>query len=261
MKLVMDEKLKHRLIGLAVIVSLGAIFAPAIMKKSSQRNESNFSVNVKLPPKPVVPHVTMTDENETFKTIKVARVNVPAVAEDKQLPDLVRAETIKSDQVIGSKGPKETLVAHSVPDNKKEPVKLALAESAKATVDKAITVAATNKSQKDSTTIAVAKPKAAATQIAKAAIKRPIAPKALSYKEVYAVQLASFSQVANAQALVNRLHSKGYKANYIKTISRNGPVYKVYAGHSPNKNDALKMKSQLANALQLNGFVVNTKVS
>ena len=70
MKLVMDEKLKHRLIGLAVIISLGAIFAPAMMKKSSQRLESNFSVNVKLPPKPLAPDVVMTDEKEMFKTIK-----------------------------------------------------------------------------------------------------------------------------------------------------------------------------------------------
>lgn len=32
MTLVIDERIKHRLIGLAVIISLGAIFAPAIMK-------------------------------------------------------------------------------------------------------------------------------------------------------------------------------------------------------------------------------------
>ena len=79
MKLVMDEKLKHRLIGLAVIISLGAIFAPAIMKKSSQNLESNYSVNIKLPPKPLVPDVVSSNEKEVFQTIKVAKVKIPSV--------------------------------------------------------------------------------------------------------------------------------------------------------------------------------------
>lgn len=78
---------------------------------------------------------------------------------------------------------------------------------------------------------------------------------------MYAVQLASFSQLSNAQALVGKLNSKGYKAKFIRTSGKQGPVYKVYAGHSPRKVDALKLKSQLASAMQLNGFVVNTGVS
>lgn len=32
MKLVIDEKLKHHLVGVAVVLSLGAIFLPAMMK-------------------------------------------------------------------------------------------------------------------------------------------------------------------------------------------------------------------------------------
>lgn len=36
MKLIMDEKVKHRLIGLAVIISLGAIFAPALIKNQAK---------------------------------------------------------------------------------------------------------------------------------------------------------------------------------------------------------------------------------
>ena len=102
MKLVMDEKLKHRLIGIAVIISLGAIFAPAIVRKSSQHNENNFSVSVKLPPKPAIPKVSVADESEMFKTIKVARVDAVSATDEKQLPKLVRAETIKSDKVIAS---------------------------------------------------------------------------------------------------------------------------------------------------------------
>ena len=34
MKLVLDERIKHRLVGIAVILSIGIIFTPALFKKS-----------------------------------------------------------------------------------------------------------------------------------------------------------------------------------------------------------------------------------
>lgn len=245
MKLVMDEKLKHRLIGLAVIISLGAIFAPAVMRKSSQHLENNFSVNVTLPPKPVAPNVAVTDEKDLFKTIKIARVTIPSVPEEKNSSELVKAEPIKSDQVLSAK---ESVVAQIAPELKLASVKHAVNESAKKTVQlaaiqpvkKAVTVALKQK------------------VVAKVAMNRA---KPLMKQEVYAVQLASFSQLSNAQALVNRLHSKGYKASFTKTTGKQGAVYKVYAGHSPRKNEVAKLKTQLASAMQLNGFIVNTGVS
>ncbi len=94
MKLVLDEKLKHRLIGVAVIISLGAIFAPALIKKSNLRNEGNFTVNVQLPPKPVAPNIVINDEQEVFKTIKIAKVTLP---QDNEKPsiELTKAEPLK----------------------------------------------------------------------------------------------------------------------------------------------------------------------
>ena len=40
MKLVIDEKVKHRLVGLAVILSMGIIIAPAVLKKSQQHKNN-----------------------------------------------------------------------------------------------------------------------------------------------------------------------------------------------------------------------------
>jgi DedD protein len=247
MKLVMDEKLKHRLIGLAVIISLGAIFAPAIMKKSSQSLENNYSVNIKLPPKPLVPDVVSSNEQDVFKTIKVAKVKIPSVSEDHQLPELVRAETIKSDSINTNKA---TAVARTESEVKSEPIQLALNEAAQSTVKKAINVAAVKPKK-----ALPAKANVRTVQVAKAKTT-PV-----SKRDVYAVQLASFAQLSNAQSLVSRLHTKGYKANYIKASGKNGPIYKVYVGHSPSKLDVLKVKTQLASAMQLNGFIVNTGVS
>ena len=267
MKLVMDEKLKHRLIGLAVIISLGAIFAPAVMKKSSQHIDNNFSVNVKLPPKPIAPDVVLTDEKEMFKTIKVAKVEIPSVSEQRQLTELVKAEPVKSE--LASLSQKQ-IVAQVEQDVKSQPMQLALNNAADNTVRKTIKVAAVQPAKRAAThalkqnpakkSIKVAKTNKTA-RITKAVKVARINTNSASKKDVYAVQLASFSQLSNAQALVSRLRGKGYKASYTKAPSGQGAVYKVYAGYSPRKNDVMKLKTQLASAMQLNGFVVNTGVS
>jgi DedD protein len=237
MKLVVDEKLKHRLIGLAVIISLAAIFAPAVMKKSSQHLDHKLSVHVKLPQKPVAPDVVLTDEKEMFKTIKVARVNIQPVTEERQLTELVKAE----------------------------PVHLALNEAANHRAKKIIKTAATQ-SVKQSIPIkqpvkVALKQKAVPAQVVQkqitGVIKKPVIK-----RDIYAVQLASFSQLINAQALVDKLRLKGYKANVVKTSANEGEdVYKVYAGHSPDKLEVIRLKAQLASTMQLRGFVVNTGVS
>ncbi|MGC1182267.1 SPOR domain-containing protein [Legionella sp.] len=192
MKLVMNEKLKHRLVGFLVILSLGVIFLPAMMKKSSHHLESNFSVKVQLPPKPIPPQVAIIDEERMFKNIKVARADIPQASEIK-----VQSNSIK-----------------------------------------------------ENTVAFVSKPMVA-----------NVASKSTVKREIYAVQLASFSQLENARALINKLQKKGYKANYTCVNNRKGAVYKVYVGHSPIKDNVVKLKNQLASVMQLNGFVVNTGVS
>lgn len=254
----MDEKLKHRLVGLAVIISIGAIFAPAVLKKSSQNLENNYSVNIKLPPKPLVPDVVSSNEQDVFKTIKVAKVKIASVTEEHQLPEQVRAETIKSDMISTNKA----LAAADIKPAKSALIQLALNEAVQSTSKKAIKVAVI-KPKKAAPVIAtrskpvikaVAKP-AKVLQVAK------VKSNPVNKKDLYAVQLASFTQMSNAQSLVNRLRTKGYKANFIKASGKNGSMYKVYVGHSPRKMDVMKVKSQLASAMQLNGFIVNTGVS
>lgn len=268
MKLVMDEKLKHRLIGLAVIISLGAIFAPAVMKKSSQHLDSNFSVNVKLPPKPPAPNVVITDEKDIFKTIKIAKVTIPSVSDKKQLPELVKAEAIKSERLVSAnKAPTNLSDAGSI----SKPINFALSQSAKNSAKKSIQIA-TAKTVKNQT-VAALKNKAKViskannsalvktTQVAKNKTNSGLSSKSKSKQTIYAVQLASFSKRNNAQSLINQLRSKGYKANLTQSASQQGPVYKVHVGHSSSKNDVTKLKTQLATSMRINGFIVNTGIS
>lgn len=259
MKLVIDEKLKHRLIGVSVILSLGAIFLPAMMKKSSQRLESNFSVNVQLPPKPMAPNVAVTDEEQMFKTIKIAKVNIPPVTQAHS-----KVSTRDEDFIVSAPVHNETVIISKVetaPAAIEKPLELALTDTAQTAVKREIKVAGNTvvKPSLSVKRVSVVKPvqvKTAAKPVLANATSKPAAK-----KDIYAVQLASFSKLENAQALVSKLQSKGYKANYARVSGKNGVIYKVYAGHSPIKDNVVKLRTQLASAMQLKGFIVTTGVS
>jgi DedD protein len=224
MKLVLDERVKHRMIGLAVIVSLAAIFAPAIMKKSNQRLDKEIGMHLQLPPKPIIPQVAVVDKEKLFKTIKVAHVQLPSKNEPIQVAKLnnkIPLEAIANDIENNFVAPIPPL----------EKVKVASLESNKPTV---LVVKEPIKSQ------------------IKPAVKKTVV--VASNQQMYSVQLASFAHRKNAQILVNQLRSKGY---YGKITHKQGDQFKVLVGKSNKKEKALKLKNQLAIAIQLRGFIVS----
>ncbi|CAM4443790.1 MAG: Cell division protein DedD [Legionella sp.] len=272
MKLVMDEKLKHRIVGVSVILSLGAIFLPAMMKKSSQHLESNLSVNVQLPPKPIAPNVAVTDEEQMFKTIKIAKVNIKSAASQKaDKEDFIAAAPVHEEpsMPVATVEPMPAAVAIE------KPIELALSNAVQATAHKEVKVVQAKVEQPIVKPAPVVKPvQVAAQQVikrkvnvvkpkmpAKPVVAQVVAKKPAVKRDIYAVQLASFSKLANAETLVHKLQGKGYKASYVRIAGRNGAIYKVYVGHSPIRDNVVKLKTQLASAMQLNGFVVNTGVS
>lgn len=259
MKLIMDEKVKHRLIGLAVILSIGAIFAPALLKKSSQNLESHYSAQVKLPPKPTPPNVVISTQAEMFKTIKIAKVNLPAVTEEDRLPQLAKAEILHSDTATDA-GQQVVAAADELPAvnsvaTQNEPVKPVLKQVIKAR-------------QVATRVISKIKVKPVAWALNKKKLEKKPRLVALKKNNVakmkfntYSVQVAAFAQQGHAQALVNKLRGKAYKADLAVIGGRNGRLYKVFAGHSLNKEQALKYKAQLASAMSLNAIIINTGVS
>ena len=94
MKFVMDERIKHRLTGLVVIISIGVIFLPAMMKQSNKRFEENMNISLKLPSKPVPPKVAVPTKRVMFKSVAVAHVEIPKVAERAPVSVIARAEPL-----------------------------------------------------------------------------------------------------------------------------------------------------------------------
>lgn len=266
MKFVMDERVKHRLVGLIVILSLAAIFLPAVMKKSNQRFEENVSVSVHLPAKPPLPKVAVASEKALFKTVKVAHVNIQSVNADSQLTQIVKAEPISIKPAV--------LPAPAVPNT-------SMASTIEAPVAKSVATATLHKqplldSAKHTAPVVsppsslamnkkpgLAKSEPSAPPSGKSAV---VAKKLTHYntggnREAYAVQLASFLQQNNAVSLVSKLRDKGFKASYNKVPGKQGSYYKVIVGQLKQIDEAKSLQKQILASTKLQGLIVKTGVS
>lgn len=223
-KIALDERVKYRLTGVLVIVSIAVIFLPAMIKRSNQHLSEHVNVSVKLPPKPVLPHVAMVQEKTVFSEIKVARVEIPEVAP--------RPSNEKRVQVAFDEP------AHPAPVavvNKAEPVVAKVTKTAPVRVELTQRLASNLKA-----TLPSSQPQ-----------------KITGPKEAYAVQLAAFSQKQNALALVARLRGKGYTA----AVNQQGGMYKVVVTSLGNRDRARLLQKKLAETMQMTGLIVRAQVS
>ncbi|WP_419418638.1 SPOR domain-containing protein [Legionella sp. D16C41] len=259
MKLIIDERLKHRLIGIAVIISIGTIFAPALIKTSSHRFDETISIQ--LPPKPLAPKLSMPEKQQTFQSIEVAHVEIPDIPTETK--SLANKTQLKAEPISTLNDLKSTIVTAT-----KETLKpnAQIASNSKPKVidykakPKIMSVATASAKQVANSYIAPAKISATRALNAKKTYSTT-KPKVVNGAKLYTVQLGMFSQQKNAIALVQKLKSKGYAASYNKVMSKKGVAYRVIVGQLSQKQQAILLQQQLASAMQLKGFIVNTRIS
>ena len=208
MRWLTDDKIKHRIIGLAVLLSIALVFVPAMVKKSNQRLDEKMNLSVRMPKKPTPTEVTAEKPKELFKALTVAHVVLPQVVENKSAVKVARAESL-SGQTMATR-----------------------------TVLQKAPVVANNAKQ-------MSKP---APSFASAKIAAQI--KSVK-KDMFSVQLASFSRQDNALSLIQQLHKKGFNASF----DRRGGQYRVLVGQL-QLDQAKNLQKKLASATQLNGFLV-----
>ena len=235
MNLRIDERTKHRLTGLVVIAAVAIIFVPAMIKKSNQRLEENIHLSVQLPPKPTAPKVAVAEKKAVFETVKVAKMEVPVAAEPARVSRLTRVDGL-----------------HSKPIQKIELKSEAFHDVA--TVEASV--------PKEQSVVFTKVEPVAVNPVKVATVPITFSPeiKKSSGAEAYAVQLASFTVQRNAENLVSRLRSQGYKARYHTIKSDRGNFYKVTVGQLDARSDARVLKKKLSDATQLEGFVVKRDV-
>lgn len=232
-----DERTKHRLTGLIVLLAIAIIFLPAMLKKSNQRLTENIHVSVQLPPKPALPKVAMNEEKAVFKSVKMNKK--PVAEPESQAGSLSDAQVPPVHLKIPKESPK--LSSQSLPPKKN----VSLSSSQGLVPSQAI-------ASSPRANLAVDKPSSPK-------LSPPNFPSALS--EAYTVQLASFSVQKNAQKLVRQLQQQGYKARYQAVATKNGPaVFKVTVGQLEDPADAKRLQRKLSETTKLQGFIVKQAI-
>ena len=264
MKFSMDESMKHRVIGITVIISIAAVFLPAMLKKNSQRMDSH-EIAIHLPPKPEKIEADNVDEEQVFKSVKVAHVELPAV--DTHRTDVEEKETSYNDSpeplqtvenvsqeeetVLSLNSTEPSIPASSIPsstgqDNSKSQLK---------TEDKPLRKTAQVKPhphREKTNTASVSSVQAKSSSVKKA-------PKTATIP-LYAVQMGVFSDKKNAQKFINILKNKGFSGNQSVVYKGTKKVYKVTVGNSADRVQAEKLKQLLLTQTRIKGFIVEKGV-
>jgi DedD protein len=249
----MDQELKQRLIGAAVITALAAIFVPMLF--DDPIDESGKSINeLTIPELPAkaqdVEIMPLPEKVEDVAT--VAPVEKPpllaaspaAVSEGDEGSD---TETPKPLARITAKetAPPPAAAKFVEPDVEDEDVAIrpTPVEPAVKPVKPVPTQAATETPVK-----AVNKP-----PVVESATKPVAAAESTGATRLY-LNAGSFSQLANAQALQDSLKKQGFAASIKETTTDKGKVFKVRVGPMLDKAKAQAVKSKLSQ-ININSFV------
>lgn len=228
MKLTLDERIKHRLVGLGVIVSIAAILLPAILKKSNQPFDAMSRVAIRLPAPPHVSDVKVADEARLFKTMKVAKVSIPDVSESSFEEE---QQPLVEPAVLSQAKPSALPVLPELP--------------------KAINTAKAKSIEHEAPVKQVIAKKVRVISMPTPAVTKP----------GYAVQVANFSSMKNAQTLMSKLQQKGYPVYIKKTLTGKGQAnYRVLVGRAVKREEIIRLQKQLLSQMRLQGFVVAANV-
>ncbi|MAT65564.1 MAG: sporulation protein [Gammaproteobacteria bacterium] len=199
----MDEKLKQRLVGAAVIVALAAIFIPMILEGPV---DGMGPIGSNLPP---APEYKVKDRLEplVLPPPPAESDSASAAAEVPQAPEATLPEPAPA--------------AEPEPEPTPEPEPAPAPDPAPAAEP------------------APAQPPAAASTPASG----------------WVVQVASFSQQANAERLRDQLQAKGYKAFVESASTGAGTTWRVRVGPVSERPAAEKIQGEIAKAFDLKGLV------
>ncbi len=221
----MNERLKHRLVGAAVLVSVVVILVPMVLKPPSEVGKSvslssvtrqaqgSFDAGNRASGAPQ--HSHQPGEQDTAPSIQSRQRR--AVEEANKLPNGKNAnEVILTESAVDGAG------AVPVPQtNRRTPLRQ---NGIRVTGLKGEVISLTAPSDRK--------------------------------RQAWVVQLGSFSKRGNAVALRDRLQAQGYPAFVRPTAARETGLTRVYVGPEISREEARQLSRALGKETQLSGLVV-----
>lgn len=211
----MDDKLKQRLVGAAVIVALAAIFIPMILEGP---DDGMGPVGSNLPP---APEYKVKDRVEPLVLPPPPETGAGTASEPAGVPDAPEA-ALPETGTLAEAEPAPSPAPAPAPEPAPKPAPAPAPESAPA-------------------------PAPAPAPAQPAATPAPASG--------WVVQVASFSQQANAERLQERLQEQGYQAFVESASTGSGSTWRVRVGPVPERAAAEKLQGEIAKAFDLKGLV------
>ena len=239
----MDQLVKERMVGAAVLVLAAVIFIPMILAGSApeRAGDGHATSSQASQTRPSTSTSATTAGESRFSSRIVPLGESPSARSVEQENAIEKARKRVSENEVET-----PITAQAAKPMRSPPV-------AASRVPPAVTKKAAGKKP----TTKKATTKKATTK--KATTKKPAASKVIATpagKGAWVVQLGSFSSARNAQALRARLKSKGYKAFVRSSVHGAEAVTRVYVGPDASRDGAQKLVARLLEETRLKGIVV-----
>lgn len=263
----MESKTKHRILGSLVVIALVVIFLPLF----DTGTPSATSAAVEPPPFPDQSvQVSSSDSSVPIQS--------PTTSDDgpfRQQPDDVISDThpnlisAKSKETKAKSSPHAVDINQSIYDSEKRAVD-APAPIAKPLVTNEELLNSFHPTEVKRTNIIVPankRPPSNKMRSVQKPVTQPVAkiaaaidPEIIKIKDaMWAVQIGTFSNKANALRMVNNLRANGYRAFIHEAKAPYNGKLRVMVGPLNKKDSAKVMAAKLENTMHLRGIIVNYK--
>ena len=231
----MEERLKQRLVGAVVLVSLAVVFVPILFDMPGETNgETSADLISEIPERPQV----------GFGSSASGTLDAP------QTPRLDTELERERARDTSRTGAGERTVSSEVP------VAGTKSSSPGASGSAQVAAASGQPASEAESPASVARPDPATAkkQPERGSASKPVAE--ASAAGGWTVQLGSFLKSENAVALRKRLRARGYTAFVESGSSARGAVSRVFVGPMPDREQAKASAAKLQREMALEGIVV-----
>ena len=227
----MEERLKQRLVGAAVLASLAVVIVPILLDEPRDVNEAVSSTSIsEIPERP----------QDRFEATVTTALDLP------ETPRLdAELERERSQQVSDTSAGGRRVESDA-------PGRVSIATPPEAPAAPRVSVSVDS----GSSASASASPASAAVQPSGSSGNNQITEAPVAAAGKWTVQIGSFLKAENASALRKRLQARGYPAFVETGPSARGEMSRVLVGPMPDRGKAKDSAAKLQREMKLEGIVV-----
>lgn len=245
------DSLKQRLVGAFVIISLAIIFLPMIFDKPHQEGKNLL---VPVPPKPEFKTIEIAKPVQPrFKVLEVDPATNKVVEGDEyaELDENLLSGKAKRDAIDSND--QHVSVVYGTKDNERNTEKATVTKIEDTDSKRKLLPVPKNKTSNNADKKVVAKKQ---QSVSKPKVSKPKVSHLPVFKNVWMVQLGTFSKTQNAYNLRDKLRADGFDGHTKEVILGGKKAIKVFTGPFVKKREAQRTKKKLDDKYKIDSRVI-----